>query len=32
LSRCKKSLLTCMRALPGCRVTTSALATQMVTR
>ena len=31
LSRCTKYLLTCMRALPGLRVTTSALAAQMTT-
>jgi hypothetical protein len=31
LSRCKKQLLTCMRALPSGGVTTSALAAQMMT-
>ena len=31
LPRCKKYPLTCVRALPGFRVTTSALAVQMTT-
>ena len=31
LSRCKKRPLTCMRALPGFRVTTLALAAQIMT-
>ncbi|MGH3408675.1 MAG: hypothetical protein ACRDRJ_40205 [Streptosporangiaceae bacterium] len=31
LSRCEKRALTCMRALPGSAVTTSALAAQMMT-